>query len=105
MNENKWIQLVVVRLSDDDAFLFRAPRFSCKPGDEVEVATRRGQARGRVLFTDDFALPDRWKDVERIVKAFGAQWPICPVVSRLAVTDMKFDDSDWNVGDELPAEE
>ena len=89
----KRIQLAAVRQSDNDAYLFRAPWMSCRPGDEVTVLTRHGEARGTVLMVCD--TEDK-AEADAIAAAFGAKRPLSTVLSVLRKQDLVFDESDWN---------
>lgn len=93
----KRIQLVAVRQSDNDAYLFKAPRWSCTPGDEVTVATRHGEARGTVLMVCD---TDDREEADKIAAAFGAKRPLSTVLSVLKRKDLVFDEKDWNDDEE-----
>ena len=96
--KGKWIQLVAVRLGENDAYLFRAPKGSCKPGDEVNVMTRHGQDRGKVLITKD---TNEREEVDTIVTVFKAKWPLAPIVSKLTNVDLTFTQDDWREEDDI----
>ena len=96
--KGKWIQLVAVRLGESDAYLFRAPKGRCKPGDEVNVMTRHGQDRGKVLITKD---TNEREEVDTIVTVFKAKWPLAPIVSKLTNQELVFGSEDWREEDDI----
>lgn len=105
---SKYIQLVAVRVNDGshDAYLYRAPRWACSVGDIVLV-NFGGVRQGTVLMTQD---EDMAGDYGRgkamaIVEAFGAHWPLQPVLLRLVKREVEFDKEDWTPEDDLEKEE
>ena len=96
---SKWIQLVAVRVNDGshDAYLYRAPRFACDPGDIV-VVNFGGDRQGTVLMTWDACVDTDVKKQEAmdIVKAFGSRWPLQPIKLRLIRKEVFFDEEDWS---------
>lgn len=103
--KEQWIQLVMVRFEPaHDAYLYRAHRFSCEPGDTVLV-NFGGSRYGTVLSVadEDLRNPDRRKTVMRVVKAFGATWPLPPVLKLVHEEDIEFDEDDWSEEDDHDA--
>lgn len=103
-NERKeaWIQLVMVRFEPaHDAYLYRAPRFSCEPGDTVLV-NFDGTRYGKVLAAVDknLAYESDYKAVRRVADAFGAVWPLPPVLKLVREESLEFDSDDWEVEDD-----
>lgn len=95
--KEQWIQLVMVRFEPaHDAYLYRAHRFACDPGDTVLV-NFGGSRYGKVLavIDKDIASESNRKDVMDIVKAFGAKWPLLPVMSTVHEYEIEFDEEDW----------
>ena len=95
---SKWMQLVVVRINDGshDAYLYRAPRFACNPGDTVTV-NWGGKRQGTVLMIWDACVDGERKKQEAmaITEAFGANWPPQPVLSIITEKELCFDNEDW----------
>ena len=100
---SKWIQLVVVRVHDGshDAYLYRAPRFKCEAGDTV-VVNFGGERQGTVLMVWDACVDGERKKQEamNIAKAFGAHWPLQPVLSIITAKELCFDNEDWTPEDD-----
>ena len=96
--KEQWIQLVVVRTSETgrDAHLYRAPRFMCSPGDFVMV-NFGGKKQGKVLITwdGDMTINNKRDDVMDIVRAFGACWPLQPIIGRVVERAPHWDEDDW----------
>ena len=99
---SKYIQLVAVRVNDGshDAYLYRAPRWACSVGDIVLV-NFGGVRQGTVLMTQDEDMDGDYgrRKTMTVVEAFGANWPLQPVLLRLVKRD------DWTPEDDLEKEE
>lgn len=107
-NERKeaWIQLVMVRFEPaHDAYLYRAHRFSCNAGDTVLV-NFGGTRYGKVLAAVDknLAHESDYKAVRRVADAFGAAWPLPPILKLVVEYEMEFDEEDWSPEDEKEEE-
>lgn len=103
-NERKdvWIQLVMVRFEPaHDAYLYRAPHFKCDVGDTVLV-NFGGNRYGKVLNVDTICVgaPHNYKAVRNVAKAFGAAWPLPPVLKIVHEEDVEFGDDDWKEEDD-----
>lgn len=95
--KEQWIQLVMVRFEPaHDAYLYRAPRWECHPG-ELVVVNFGGKRQGTVLMVEDQDMASEYgrERVMDIVKAFGAKWPLLPVMSTVHEYEIEFDEEDW----------
>lgn len=105
--KEQWIQLVVVRVPENshDAYLYRAPRFMCDPGDIVLV-NFGGTRQGKVLMTinGDISSEHKRDEVMDIVRAFDARWPLQPVEGVLITKNPSWDEDDWTPEDDLEKE-
>lgn len=104
----KYIQLVAVRVNDGshDAYLYRAPGWECGVGDIVLV-NFGGVRQGTVLMTQDEDMASDYGRSKTMaaVEAFGAHWPLQPVLLRLVKREIEFDKDDWTPKDDLEKKE
>ena len=100
---SKYVQLVAVRVNDGthDAYLYRAPRWECHPG-ELVVVNFGGKRQGTVLMVEDQDMASEYgrERVMEVVKAFGAHWPLQPVLLRLVAKEPVPDEDDWKEEDD-----
>lgn len=97
MSNSKWMQLVVVKFDTGKApeyMLYRAPRFKCTIGDTVLVdKPHDGSKYGTVAYEE--TVHRGFSKAKEAAKAFGAEWPLLPVLKIVREYDLDFDAEDW----------